>query len=109
MNFSRAKCHWHDQRSPPCATEAEGYTRGVLPFRHRQSRRPRRATDLSDTGTVTYSLTQITHIPLAGVLVASDAAPPFHLSSQNWLGAGIGDVSLRRGPPRIDPGSWIAV
>ncbi len=78
---------------------------------------PTSAADLSDTGTVTYSLTQITHIPLvggkvlteqrmAGVLVASDSAPPFHLSSQDCLSAGIGDG---KGLPDEDNGVCVAV
>jgi hypothetical protein len=75
------------------------------------------AAELNDSGTVTYSVSQITHIPLgggrilteqrmAGVVVASDSAPPFHLSSQDCLSAGIGDG---KGLPDEDNGVCIAV
>ena len=74
---------------------------------------PALSRELKGSGTVTYMVTQITRIPLAGgkvlteshykgVVLAADAADPFNLSSQDCSGAEVdsSDRTLSEGDDR---------
>ena len=74
------------------------------------------AGETKGSGTVTYALNQIANIPLggnrnlteyrmSGVVIATDATPPFHLSSQDCVGSGIGEG---KGWPEEDHGACVA-